>query len=52
VFPTGAERIHSPQEGLLLRKFYLCGEGVLQTILQWARMHQPAPATPAPAAIP
>jgi tripeptide aminopeptidase len=27
VFPTGADRIHSPQERLLLRNFYLCGEG-------------------------
>ena len=52
VFPTGADRIHTPQERLLLRNFYLCGEGVLQTILQWVRMHQPAPATPVPAAIP
>jgi tripeptide aminopeptidase len=52
VFPTGADRIHTPQERLLLRNFYLCGEGVLQTVLQWVRMHQPAPATPVPAAIP
>jgi len=52
VFPTGADRIHTPQERLLLRNFYLCGEGVLQTVLQWARMHQPALATGAPVAIP
>jgi len=25
---------------------------VLQTVLEWARMHQPAPATGAPVAIP
>ncbi|MCX7925159.1 MAG: M20/M25/M40 family metallo-hydrolase [Fimbriimonadales bacterium] len=35
VFPTGADRIHTPQERLILRNFYLCGEGVLQTVLQW-----------------
>lgn len=52
VFPTGADRIHSPQERLLLRNFYQCGEGVLQTVLQWAQMHTPRPATTAPAAIP
>lgn len=37
VFPTGADRIHTPQERLILKNFYLCGEGVLQTILQWGR---------------
>ncbi|OYT73256.1 MAG: peptidase M20 [Armatimonadetes bacterium CP1_7O] len=37
VFPTGADRIHTPQERLLLKNFYLCGEGVLQTILHWGR---------------
>jgi tripeptide aminopeptidase len=52
VFPTGADRIHSPQERLLLRNFYLCGEGVLQTVLQWAQMHTPAQPTAAPATIP
>lgn len=51
VFPTGADRIHTPQERLLLRNFYLCGEGVLQTILQWAQMHTPATPKAAPAAI-
>lgn len=51
VFPAGADRIHTPQERLLLRNFYLCGEGVLQTILQWAQMHAPAAPTAAPAAI-
>lgn len=51
VFPTGADRIHTPQERLLLRNFYLCGEGVLQTILHWAQMHAPAAPTAAPAAI-
>ena len=45
VFPTGADRIHSPQERLLLRNFYLCGEGLLQTVLQWARMHAPTDAS-------
>lgn len=37
VFPTGADRIHTPQERLILKNFYLCGEGVLQTILHWGR---------------
>ncbi len=37
VFPTGADRIHTPQERLILRNFYLCGEGVLQTILHWGK---------------
>lgn len=53
VFPTGADRIHSTEERLILRNFYLCGEGVLQTILHWAkRAAQPMPATTTPSAIP
>ncbi|MFN4034102.1 MAG: M20/M25/M40 family metallo-hydrolase, partial [Fimbriimonadales bacterium] len=39
VFPTGADRIHTPQERLILNNFYLCGEGVLQTVLHWGKMH-------------
>jgi len=53
VFPTGADRIHSTEERLILRNFYLCGEGVLQTILHWAkRATEPPPATTTPSAIP
>ncbi|GIV10412.1 MAG: hypothetical protein KatS3mg019_2503 [Fimbriimonadales bacterium] len=40
VFPTGADRIHTPQERLILQNFYLCGEGVLQTVLHWGNMHR------------
>ncbi|MFN7017134.1 MAG: M20/M25/M40 family metallo-hydrolase [Fimbriimonadales bacterium] len=56
VFPTGADRIHTPQERLILRNFYLCGEGVLQTILHWEKVARSAgasgftPLAPAPAA--
>ncbi|MDW8105956.1 MAG: M20/M25/M40 family metallo-hydrolase [Armatimonadota bacterium] len=52
VFPTGADRIHTTQERLLLRNFYLCGEGLLQTILHWGKLSEPQPAKVAPAAIP
>ncbi|MCS7272634.1 MAG: M20/M25/M40 family metallo-hydrolase [Fimbriimonadales bacterium] len=50
VFPTGADRIHTTQERLLLRNFYLCGEGLLQTILHWGRQSQPQPAVSVPKA--
>ncbi|MCS7208327.1 MAG: M20/M25/M40 family metallo-hydrolase [Fimbriimonadales bacterium] len=52
VFPTGADRIHTPQERLILRNFYLCGEGVLQTILHWGKMHELDKPAAAPAAVP
>ncbi len=36
VFPTGAADIHSNQENLILPNFYLCGEGILRIVMEWA----------------